>query len=248
MNLCLWRDRCLDWQERDLEKALAHFTFVADVMALVADCRFAGDDGTLVARYDGLPFAAVSFYGEDGGRIAALTRELLAPGEEFWCLVGERQWPLVRAVYQVLEAHEEWQMLFRGNPAALAPGAAMPLGPADLPEMAALAEREGMMAFGRDPLPCGPWYGVRRDGLLIAQGGTHFATSRIAEIGNIVTAREHRRRGYASQVAAALVQAHCAQERAVFLQVFKDNAPAIACYEQLGFERLRMMVLARCRS
>ncbi len=247
MNLALWRNRCLEWQERDLEAALAYFTFLADVTALAADCRFAGDDGTLVARYDGLPFAAISFYGADGRRIAALAHELLAPGEEFWCIVNQEQWRLVQTVFRVLEAHEEWQMLFRGDPAALDPGTASRLGPADLPEMAALARHEGMMAFGRDPLARGPWYGVRRNGSLIAQGGTHFIISRVAELGNIVTAREYRRQGYGSQVVAALVQAHHAQGKAVFLQVLRDNAPAIACYARLGFERVRTMHLARCR-
>jgi ribosomal protein S18 acetylase RimI-like enzyme len=246
VNLSIWHARCLEWQECDLEGALACFAFVADVTALAADCRFAGDDETLVARYDGLPFAAISFYGEDAAQIAALTRELLAPGEEFWCLVDAEQWRLVQTVFRVLEAHEEWQMLFRGDPAALDPGAAFLLGPADLSEMAALAQREEMMAFGRDPLARGPWYGVRRDGALIAQGGTHFI-SRVAEIGNIVTAREYRRQRYGSQVVAALVRALYARGLAVFLQVFKDNAPAIACYERLGFERLRTMHLARCR-
>lgn len=242
-----WRTRGLDWQARDLEGALAYFTFLADVTALAADCRFAGDDETFMARYDGLPFAALSFYGQDGTQVATFTRQLLVPGEEFWCLVGREQWRLVQAVFNVLEAHEEWQMLFRGDPAALDPGAAVPLGPADLPEMVTLAQREGMMAFESDPLARGPWFGMRRDGALVAQGGTHFTTERVAEIGNIVTAREHRRQGYASQVVAALVQAHRAQGRSVFLQVFKDNAAAIACYERLGFERLRTMILARCR-
>jgi len=161
--------------------------------------------------------------------------------------VGEEQWQLVQAAYRVLEVHQEWQMLFRGDLAALDPGDAVGLGPPDLPEMAALAHREGMSAFEHDPLAQGPWYGVRRDGALVAQGGTHLVLSRAAEIGNIVTARAHRRRGYSSQVVAALVRALHAQGEAVFLQVFKSNVAAIACYERLGFERLRTMYLAKCR-
>ena len=221
--------------------------------ALAADCRFAGDEVTLVVRYDGLPFVAISFYVgqaepvEAPTQIAALTRALLAPGEEFWCLVSQEQWPLVQAAYSVLEAREEWQMLFRGDPVALDPGDAAPLGLADLPKMAALAQREYARAFERDPLARGPWFGVRRERVLIAQGGTHFTTGHVAEIGNIVTAREYRRQGYGSQVVAALVQALYARGLAVFLQVLKDNAPAIACYERLGFVRLRAMHLARCR-
>lgn len=247
MDLTIWRERCLTWLERDLEEALAYFTFLADATALAPDCRFAGNGEALAARYDGLPFAAVAFHGDSPTRIAALTRQLLAPDEAFYCLVGEEQWSLVQAAYRVLEVHEEWQMLFRGNPAVFDPGNAVPLHTSDVAEMAALAKREGVTAFERDPLARGPWYGVRRNGTLVAQGGTHLMLSRAAEIGNIVTRQEHRRRGYGSQAVAALVQALHAQGKAVFLQVFKDNAAASACYERLGFERLRTMFLARCR-
>jgi ribosomal protein S18 acetylase RimI-like enzyme len=201
----------------------------------------------LVVRYDGLPFAAIAFCGDDPARVAALTRQLLSPDQAFYCLVGEEQWPSLQAAYRVLETDEEWQMLFQGNPDALDPGGATPLQESDLPEMAALAEREGMMAFEHDPLAQGPWYGVWSDSAqLVAQGGTHLALSRAVEIGNIVTAREHRRRGYASQVVSALVRALCAQ-RMVFLQVFKTNKAAIACYERLGFETVRAMVLTKCQ-
>jgi RimJ/RimL family protein N-acetyltransferase len=240
MDLSVWRTRCLEWQARDLGSALAYFTFIADVTALAADCRFAGDE-------DVLPFAAIAFHGAGPAQVAVLTRQLLAPEEPFYCLVGEEQWPLVQAAYRVVEVHEEWQMLFRGDPAALDPGDAVPLDESDLTEMAALAWREDMMAFERDPLARGPWYGVRCDGVLVTQGGTHLMLSRAVEIGNIVTSRAHRRRGYGSQVVAALVRALEGQGRAVFLQVFKDNEAAIACYERLGFERLRTMMLARCR-
>lgn len=246
-TLAIWRERCETWLARDLEKALVHFTFIADVTTLAAECRFAGDRDVLAARYLGLPFAAIAFHGGDGVQIAALARQLLSPGETFTCLVGEEQWELVQAACQVLEVHEEHQMIFRGDASALDPGAAERLGPRDLPEMAALARREEMMAFELDPLARGPWYGVRDDGILIAQGGVHLMLSHAVEIGNIVTAREHRRRGFGSQVVAALVRALRAQGKEVFLQVFKDNQAAVPFYEGLGFERLRTMLLARCQ-
>jgi len=245
--LSAWRERCREWQERDLERALGYFTFIADVTTLAPGCRFAGGAETLVARYGGLPFAAVAFYGDDTARLAVLARQLLAPDEEFYCLVGETQWSLVQAAYRVLEVRQEWQLLFRGDPAALDPGDAVSLGSSDLAEMQALARREKMTAFERDPLAQRRWYGVRRQGELVAQGGTHLMLSHAVEIGNIVTAHAHRRQGYGSQVVAALVRALHPQGKAIFLHVFKDNAPAIACYERLGFEPLRTMYLARCQ-
>lgn len=250
-TLSIWHRRCLEWQERDLEGALADFTFIADVTTLKSDCYFVGDAKTLVVRYDGLPFAAIAFHGDNLARIVALTRQLLAPDQEFYCLVGEEQWTSLQAAYRVLEINEEWQMLFQGDPHALDPGHAIPLQESDLPEMAALAEREDMMAFEHNPLVQGPWYGVRSDGTsssaLIAQGGTHLQLSRAVEIGNIVTAREHRRRGYASQVVSALVRALHTREKTVFLQVFKTNRAATTCYERLGFQAVRTMVLTKCQ-
>lgn len=201
-SLPLWRDRTLRWQRRCLDRAFSAFTFVADVTTLARDCRFAGDGHTLVARYDGLPFAAIAFCIQDGmhedgaisRRVVTLTRRLMAPGEAFTCLVAEIEWPLVQAAYHVLQTYPEWQMSFCADPLMLDAGQAVPLGPSSLPEMRALAQREGMQAFERNPLSRGIWYGVWRSGRLVAQGGTHLLLERAAEIGNIVTARAYRRR------------------------------------------------------
>ncbi len=243
------------WQGRELEQALADFAFIADMTTLASECRFAGDDEVLVARYDGLPFTAIAFHTRNGStnpddasrRVTVLTRRLLAPRETFYCLVSEEQRSLVESAFRVLESHEEWQMVFRGDISTLDPGNALPLTSRDLADVKALSQREGMMALEQDPLGRGPWYGVRRDGSLVAQGGTHLILSRAAEIGNIVTARSHRRRGYASQVVSALLHHLHTGGRTVFLQVFKDNRAAVACYEKLGFERLRTMYLVECQ-
>ena len=254
-DLSAWRKRSLLWQRRDLDRALASFTFVADVTTLAPDCSFSGDGRTLVVRYSGLPFAAVAFHSQEATkmnraaatRVAGLTRDLIAPGEIFTCLVAEKEWPLLQAAHEVLEVHQEWQMIFCADPSSLDPGDAVALGPADLPQMKALAEAEGMQAFERDPLKRGPWYGIHRSRGLVAQGGTHLLLERAAEIGNVVTARSHRRRGYGSRVVAALLKELVARGYRVFLHVLKENEPAVAFYRALGFECRRTMILARCR-
>jgi len=251
----IWRERCLIWQKQDLQRALAHFTFIADVTTLAAACRFAGDSDTLVASYDGLPFAAIAFHSQCAPtgrhdtprRIARLTQGLVSPGEPFYCLVADGERALLEAAYQVLEIHPEQQMLYGGNPSGLTPGDAVRLTAADLPAMAALAQGEGMMAFEEDPLARGPWYGIRRDGRLVAQGGVHLSLDRADELGNIVTAGTHRRQGLGTQILAALLRELVPTGRSIFLQVLEDNAPAIAFYQTMGFRTLRPMVLAQCR-
>lgn len=253
-SVTIWRERCLLWQEEDLERALAYFTFIADVTTLASHCRFAGDSETLVARYDGLPFAAIAYHSQGGStacqdtprRIATLTRQLVAPRETFYCLVAEDAVALLQDAYCVLETHPEQQMLFRGDPSSLDAGEATRLTASDLPAMQALARREGMMAFEKDPLAQGPWYGIWRNGQLVAQGGIHLSLSRAAEIGNIVTTKTRRREGLARQIVAALLRELSADRRLVFLQVFEDNKPALAFYQHVGFERLRTMYLTRC--
>ncbi len=259
-SLAAWREICLLWQRRDLDRALAFFTFIADVTTLTKDCRFAGDSQTLVARYDGLPFAAIAFCSRDRAspceetsrRIADLTRRLVAPNETFACLVAERDRPRLEAAYQVLDIYPEWQMVFRGDALNLDPGKAVPLGPSHLAEMRALARVEDLKAFERNPLGRGPWYGIwhptrsspRRQ--LIAQGGTRLVLDQAAEIGNIVTARAYRRQGYGAQVVAALLRDLTLGGYSVFLQVLKENAEALPFYEHLGFEKHREMIIAQC--
>ena len=255
-NLTVWRDRFLRWQERDLHGALASFTILADVTTLAEDCTFSADSRALVARYHGLPFPAVAFSAphshtdglyEAAARVARLSRRLVAPQETFVCLVAEAEWPLLRSSYAVLDVQPEWQMTFCGNAGELDPAGAERLGPQDLPAMTALAHQEGMQAFDRDPLIRGPWYGVRRCGELVAQGGTHLLLARAAEIGNIVTARAYRRQGYAAHVVAGLVRDLERRGRRVFLHVLKNNRSAVSLYECLGFEKTRTMLLAQCR-
>jgi predicted GNAT family acetyltransferase len=153
---------------------------------------------------------------------------------------------LLQDAYCVLENHPEQQMLFRGDPSSLDAGDATRLTASDLPAMKALARREGMMAFEEDPLAQGPWYGIWRNGQLVAQGGIHLFLSRAAEIGNIVTTRTHRREGLARRILAALLGELNGEGRLVFLHVFEDNEPALAFYQQVGFKQLRTMYLARC--
>ncbi len=237
----------------DPDWVLAHFTLAADLTALREECRFARSGEAVAARYEGLPFPALSFLAEEPKRLADLAAHLVGPDEPFYLLLNEGQARLAEQAFAVVQVQPEWQMLFMDDPADMDPGAAVPLRPGDLAPMRDLAAEAELMALEASPFRHGPAFGVWEVGLLgqapvlVAMGGTHLRVPGAAEIGNVATRTTHRRRGLARQVVAALVRAHAMQGARVFLMVFQTNRAAVRLYESLGFVRLRPMFLLRCR-
>lgn len=238
--------RDLQFPLTDPDWVLSHFTLAADLTSLQGQCRFAQEGNALVARYDGLPFAALAFYADDADSLAALAARLVGPEESFYMLLNQEQARLAAEAFAVHEQHPEWQMGFAGDVGALDAGAAVELGPADVRAMGALAAEAGLMAFEADPLRHGPAFGVWQDGRLAAMAATHLAFCGLAEIGNVASGPAYRRQGLARQAVSALVRAHVAAGRQVFLMVFDSNHAALRLYEELGFVRLRLMALLRC--
>jgi len=77
-----------------------------------------------------------------------------------------------------------------------------------------------------------------RDGALVALA-TGVTERGFAGISNVIVAPEHRRRGAGAQTLRAI--AAWAKEQGaerLWLQVLAENAPAIALYRKLGFEKL----------
>ncbi len=90
----------------------------------------------------------------------------------------------------------------------------------------ALALLCGDTAFG---------FAVVEDGVPVAYGGMLTVLDE-GQITNIATHPNHRRRGYAAGVLAALLEeARARGITFVTLEVRESNAPAIALYEKFGF-------------
>ena len=73
------------------------------------------------------------------------------------------------------------------------------------------------------------------DGRLAAMASTHFATTDVIEIGNIVTHPGYRRRGLASACTSALVESCFGLASRVYLMVLAENDAAFNAYRALGF-------------
>lgn len=83
----------------------------------------------------------------------------------------------------------------------------------------------------------GVYYGLRVRGRLVSAAGTHVVSraARLAVVGNVFTAAEHRGRGYATAVTGAVTAELLRFCDQVVLNVRADNPPAIAAYRRLGY-------------
>ena len=92
--------------------------------------------------------------------------------------------------------------------------------------------------FDRRMLETGQYFGLWDEGNLVSVAGVHVYSEkyRVAALGNITTRPSHRNRGLARLVTEKLCQSLLEGVDHIGLNVKADNAAAISCYEDLGFE------------
>jgi ribosomal protein S18 acetylase RimI-like enzyme len=145
-------------------------------------------------------------------------------------------WMITRELGMFQMLHEGGLTLRELQP----PAQLVPLSDADLPEMSEIYDRTRpgrSIASGIHQL--GPFLGVRREGKLVAMGGTRLHLPGYREITTVGTHPEHAGKGYATALVAQLVRDIHAGGEIPFLHVRDDNARAIAIYKRLGFHRRR---------
>jgi len=116
------------------------------------------------------------------------------------------------------------------------------LSEADLPEMSGLYEatRPGRKLCQRI-LKLGGFVGVRAEGKLVAMAGLRMHLPGYREITTVATLPGCEGRGYATALAAALMQRIRERKEHPFLTVRTDNPRAVEIYRRLGFrERIQL--------
>lgn len=107
----------------------------------------------------------------------------------------------------------------------------------DVPEMLALTELTKPGPFNRRTREMGDYFGIRRDGTLIAMAGERLRVPGYTEISAVCTHPEHVGRGYAAALMALMIGRILERGERPFLHVRPENTRAAGLYERLGFEK-----------
>lgn len=129
-----------------------------------------------------------------------------------------------------------WQLVDDdGGP--LAPRAAdiLPLSEPDWPDMLALASLTEPGPFMLRTPVMGRYWGVKRDGVLIAMAGERMRLEDYVEISAICTHPDHRGAGLGTALCLHVRDAIRARGQRPFLHAYQSNTGAIQLYERLGF-------------
>jgi ribosomal protein S18 acetylase RimI-like enzyme len=183
------------------------------------------------ARYrtDVAPFVAVADPADPQSWADAA--KLIGPGNTF-ALAGAVSLPEGWAVREPLQGV---QMV--ATPALVArPDAdAVPLGPADVPEMLDLVARTQPGPFLPRTIDMGAYYGLRHRGRLVAMAGERVRPPGWTEVSAVCTDAEHRGQGLAGRLVRHVAAGVRARGETPFLHAAATNTGAIGLYESLGF-------------
>lgn len=111
----------------------------------------------------------------------------------------------------------------------------VPLGADDVDEMVALARLTEPGPFERRTPELGGFLGIRSGGRLVAMAGERMKPEGHTEVSGVCTHPDHRGRGYATMLSAAVADRIVARGETPFLHAYAANRAAITLYERLGF-------------
>ena len=188
--------------------------------------------GPLALRYqsDVEPFAAVA---SDTKESLDALAQLLVPGETHILLQAQPS-PLPHEV-QLIDKADGVQMVAARTIGAPKPPDAVQLSDADSPEMVELAELTRPGPFRSRTHCLGTFWGIRREGRLVAMAGERMKVPGMTEVSGVATHPDWRGHGFARALSAFIASEIVRRGETPFLHAFADNAPAIRLYETLGF-------------
>ena len=195
-----------------------------------------GEPQAVALEYGGPAPQPLFAMGQPSG-IAAVLRDVVRPRVAFLAC-AEAALPEVERVYRVDGGPTMVRMWVDRSTFRPAPGATARLLPAEIADLNRLYDLGLTSWLPAESIARGVYYGVRLGGRLVAAAGTHVISpeARLAVVGNVMTHRDYRGRGYAKITTSAVTQELLRACDQVVLNVRADNPPALAAYRALGYQ------------
>ncbi|MFN8619435.1 MAG: GNAT family N-acetyltransferase [Chloroflexota bacterium] len=195
-----------------------------------------GRPEAVVLEYLGLSPQPLFAMGDPAG-VSAILRDIIKPRAAY--LAGDAGvLDAASAHYRVEDGPPMVRMWVDRASFRPTPGGATRLVPNDIGELNRLYDLGLTSWLPAESVSQGVYYGVRVNGRLVAAAGTHVISRelRLAAVGNVMTSRDHRNRGYAKVVTGAVTNELLRFCDEVVLNVRSDNPPALAAYRALGYQ------------
>jgi ribosomal protein S18 acetylase RimI-like enzyme len=189
----------------------------------------------LALEYSGLAPQPLFVMGDADG-VAAVLRDVIRPRTAFLAALPE-QLVAVDRLYRIDPGPPMVRMWVDRSSFQPAPGPAARLLPAEIGDLNRLYNLGFTAWLPAAAIAQGVYYGIRIGGRLVAAAGTHVVSpdARLAAVGNVMTHRDYRGRGYAKVTTSAVTQELLRSCDQVILNVRSDNPPALAAYRRLGY-------------
>jgi RimJ/RimL family protein N-acetyltransferase len=189
----------------------------------------------VVLEYAGLSPQPLFVMGEPAGVVGAL-RDVIRPRTAFIAARPELL-SAAASVYRISDGPPMVRMWVDSASFRPAPSAAVRLVPADIGDLNKLYDFGLTSWLPSESVANGVYYGIRVNGQLVAAAGTHVVSrsAGLAAVGNVLTNRDYRGRGYAKIVTGAVTQELLRFCDQVVLNVRADNPPALRAYRAIGY-------------
>ncbi len=194
-----------------------------------------GRMSALCLRFTGLRPHPIFTMGTTGDLVPILDR-FMKPERAYFASRPEHLSALKR-FYSLPSVEEMFRMALDPDDFVPMDGSVVRLGPRHVYQLRELYRWGGDVAFAPYQIEQGIFYGVEKDGKLVATAGTHLVsrTYGLGIVGNVFTHPDHRRHGYAALCTSAVVEELLSQSLDVVLNVGQHNEPAVKIYQRLGF-------------
>ncbi|NHJ14885.1 MAG: GNAT family N-acetyltransferase [Candidatus Thorarchaeota archaeon] len=225
---------------------LSNITLIADITQLRDACDvrvlMTGSKVSAVfSMYRDLDFVATAFWSEDTTSLAKIVRDFKdeLSGKEFVSICTHEQLQQLEGICDRVLPLRERQMVADKSTKLVAESEIIPerLTKKDIDSLRKLYAMSGTPAWTPSALDLGPFYGIKDvDSEVISVAGVHYVTPCCAEMGNVATRPEHRRKGYAAACVKSVVHELLKITPGVLLHFFEENQGAQKLYESMGFE------------